>query len=134
MEQLATFYTQYGWQLTIIALIGIIILGALKYANAFSKVEKEKRKPIYFGISMGFSIAASAIYLAIIEQFDISYLFTFSFTTYGLNQAMYSVYENTNLRDLLTKIGKAIETKINKKAEDEMKKIIDKSNDNTENK
>lgn len=133
MEQFSTFIATYGWQLALIALIGIIILGALKYANAFSKVAKEKRKPIYFGISMGFSVVASAIYLLIIKQFDINYLLTFSFTTYGLNQTMYSIYENTSLRDLLAKISKVIADKISKKAESEIKKITDELN-NTENK
>lgn len=125
MDQFSTFITMYGWQLALIALVGIIILGALKYTNAFSKVEKEKRKPIYFGISLGFSVVAAAIYLLIIKQFDINYLLTFSFTIYGLNQTMYSIYENTSLRDLLTKVFKTIADKISKKVETETKKLTD---------
>ena len=44
MEQLEVFILNYGWQLGLIALVGVIILGILKYANAFSKIENEKRK------------------------------------------------------------------------------------------
>lgn len=115
MEQLSIFYTLYGWQLALIALVGIIILGVLKYANAFSKVNKDNRKPIYFAISVGFSLVASMIYLAIINQFNPDYIFSVFIAIYALNQAMYSVYETTNLRDLLAKLKGIIKTKIEAK-------------------
>ena len=115
MEQLSIFYTLYGWQLALIALVGIIILGVLKYANAFSKVDKDNRKPIYFAISVGFSLVASMIYLAIINQFNPDYIFSVFIAIYALNQAMYSVYETTNLRDLLAKLKGIIKTKIEAK-------------------
>lgn len=124
-QQFTTFVASYGWQLALIALSGIIILGVLKYANVFSKIDKENRKPIYLAISVGFSVIASAIYLAVIKQFDITYFCAVAAAIFALNQTMYSIYENTKLRDLLHKIFGAIDAKIktkkNKDAEDNNK-------------
>ena len=114
MEQMVNFYAQYGWQLALIAFVGIVILGVLKYANVFTNVAKEKRKPIYFAISLGFSVVASAIYLLTIGQFTVAYMATVTTATYALNQAMYAVYETTKLRDLVVKI---LEHLFNKKKE-----------------
>lgn len=101
MEELLIFLNIYGWQLALIALIGIVILGVLKYANLFDFVEKEKRKPIYFLITVGFSLIATFIYLAIIDQLTLEYFATVATAIYALNQTFYTIYENTNLRDLL---------------------------------
>ena len=120
MEQMVNFYSQYGWQLALIALLGIIILGVLKYANAFTNVDKEKRKPIYFAISLGFSVVASAAYLLAIDQFTVAYMIAVVTATYALNQAMYAVYETTKLRDLVVKV---LEYLFNKKKETDSEKV-----------
>ena len=114
-QQFITFIVSYGWQLAFIALAGIIILGVLKYANVFSKIEKENRKPIYLAISVGFSVITSAIYLAVIKKFDITYFCAIAAAIFSLNQTMYSIYENTKLRDLLHKILGVIYVKIKSK-------------------
>lgn len=114
-QQFTTFIASYGWQLALIALAGIIILGVLKYTNIFSKIEKENRKPIYLAISVGFSVITSAIYLTTIKKFDITYFCAIAAAIFSLNQTMYSIYENTKLRDLLHKIFGAIYTKIKSK-------------------
>lgn len=111
MEQLEVFILNYGWQLGLIALVGVIILGILKYANAFSKIEKEKRKPIYFAFSIGFSLIATIIYLLYIDQFDISYVITITIAIYGINQTMYALYETTKLKDLVAMILDLIKAK-----------------------
>lgn len=129
MEQLTEFYVQYGWQMALIAVAGIIILGILKYTNAFSKIDKEKRKPIYFAFSLGFSIISTVVYLLIIEQFNVAYVFTVSVAIYALNQTMYSVYETTTLRDLVTKIG----VYLNQKKQIKKEKTEDSENANKEN-
>ena len=98
------FLSTYGWQLAVIAFVGIVILGVLKYANAFSKIEKEKRKPIYFAISVGFSLIATLIYLLVIKQFNFEYYIGVATAIYALNQTMYAIYEQTKLRDLFIKI------------------------------
>lgn len=115
MEELNLFFITYGWQLTLIALVGIVILGILKYADAFKKVAKENRKPIYLGISVGFSLIATIVYLLIIDQFAIEFFVTVAITIYALNQTMYSIYEQTKLRDLLEKVFNFIVEKFKKK-------------------
>lgn len=104
LQLFTDFIAIHGWQLALIAFVGVVLLGVLKYANAFKKIEKPKRKPIYFAISMGFSLVATIVYLLIIKQFDWSYLITVTTAVYALNQAMYAVYETTTLRDLVSKI------------------------------
>lgn len=95
------FFNTYGWQLTLIAVVGIIVLGILKYANAFSRLNKEDRKPVYLCISIGLSVGGSVIYLAAMNQFDAHLLEAFAIATFALNQAVYSLYENSKLRDLI---------------------------------
>lgn len=104
MEYMTLFIEQYGWELAFIAFVGVVLLGVLKYANAFESVEKEKRKPIYFAVSVGFSVIATVIYLGFKGQFELNYILTISMAIYTLNQAMYAVYETTTLRDLVSKI------------------------------
>lgn len=115
MEQLTDFFVNYGWQLCLIALAGVIILGILKYSNAFSKIDKEKRKPIYFAISVGFSLVATIIYLAIIKQLTVQYVLAIATAIYALNQTFYAIYETTTLKDLFSKIVAAIKQKIEEK-------------------
>lgn len=116
LEQFMIFLNTYGWQLAIIAFVGCVILGVLKYANVFSKIEKNARKPIYFGISMGFSLVTTIIYLAIIGQFDIGYIVAVTSAMYAMNQTMYSFYETTTLRELVNRVLNSIFKK-DKKAE-----------------
>ena len=63
---------------------------------------------LYLAISVGFSVITSAIYLAAIKKFDITYFCAIAAAIFSLNQTMYSIYENTKLRDLLHKIFGAI--------------------------
>ena len=108
LMQILAFSGQNGWQITLIAIAGIIALGVLKHYNLFSNIEKEKRKPIYLGISVGLSAIGSAIYLAIAGRFDFNYLVGVTTIMLGLNQAMYSIYENCKLRELWQKAIKFI--------------------------
>lgn len=112
MEELMIFLATYGWQLALIALLGIVLLGVLKYANVFSKIDKDKRKPIYFAISIGFSLIATAIYLVILKQFEINYFIAVATAIYALNQTFYAIYETTTLRELLSKVFAIISEKI----------------------
>lgn len=100
MEQLLTFFSAHGLVLTIIAVVGIVVLGILKYAGAFSKYEEKIRHYFYFGISVGFSVIASVVYLLIIKQFEWSYFFAITGSIYALNQTFYSIFSVTSLNDL----------------------------------
>lgn len=133
-QQLTTFVATYGWQLALIALTGIFILGVLKYANIFSKISKENRKPVYLAISVGLSIIGSAIYLAAIKKFEFGYFAAIAFAILALNQTMYSIYENTNLRDLLHKIFDEINSKIKSKIEAKENKITEEKEEKDKDK
>lgn len=100
MEELITFFSTYGLPLTLIAVLGIVILGILKYTGAFSKFEEKIRHIFYFGISVGFSVIASIIYLLIIKQFDISFVFMIASAIYALNQVFYSIFSVTSFDEL----------------------------------
>ena len=115
MEEMFLFLEAYGWQLALIALVGIIILGALKYANAFRNVKEENKKPIYFAISVGFSLTATVIYLLVVKQFDFNHVIAVTTAIYALNQTMYSIYETTKLKDLVCKLLHLLKTKIEDK-------------------
>ena len=106
MEQMVfEFFKQYGWQLTLIALSGIIILGILKFFNVFKKVPEDKRKYVYAGISSGFSIIAGVVYLAVTDALNWAAFGVAAVAIYTLNQTLYSVYETYGLRTLLQKFG-----------------------------
>ena len=104
MELLINFLNEYGWQLGLIATISIVLLGILKYTNIFSKLSKDKKRLVYFAITVGLSIISSAIYLAIIDNFTLAYLGAIAAALYAVNQAFYSIYENISLKDLLNKL------------------------------
>ena len=117
LELFTNFVNVHGWQLALIAFAGVVLLGVLKYANVFAKIEKVKRKPIYFAISIGFSFIATVIYLLVIKQFDWGYLITVTAAIYTLNQAMYATYETTSLRDLVNGLIESISKKAKEKVE-----------------
>lgn len=104
MDALITFFQNYGLALLIIAVIGIIILGIMKYCNLFKKIDENKRHYIYLLISISFSIIASIIYLLIVKKFEINYVIAVSVAIYGLNQTFYNIFKVTPVNDLFVKI------------------------------
>ena len=69
-EMVVRFFTTYGWQLGLIALSGILLLGVLKSLGLFNKIASTKRKYVYVAVSVGLSITGCAIYLVIIGSFN----------------------------------------------------------------
>lgn len=104
MNELIIFFQNYGLPITLIALLGVIVLGILKYCNVFSKIAEKYRHWIYIGISVAISVIGTVIYLAIAGQFDINYILTISAALFALNQAFYSVFKATSINDLGTKV------------------------------
>ena len=122
MEQMIIqFMSVYGWQLALIACSGIFVLGVLKFFNIFNKIDKDKRKYLYAGISASISIAASAIYLVIVGLFNWAGFGVIAGSIYALNQAIYAVYETIGLRALLRKLGNLFISFIAKKQLEEEK-------------
>lgn len=104
MEEFLTFFSTYGWQLALIALAGIIILGILKYCNVFKKFDKKIRHVLYMVISVGISIVGAIIYLACVHQLTVEYVFVIAGAILALNQTFYAIYDTTTLKDLFTKL------------------------------
>ena len=55
------FFKTYGWQLGLLSLSGIVVLGCLKWFGCFKKVNSKYKKYLYFGLSVVFSIIACKI-------------------------------------------------------------------------
>lgn len=104
MDELLVFFQQYGLWLTVIAVLGIVILGVLKYCKVFSKLEEKVRHILYLVISVGLSIIGSVIYLACVHQLDISYIAILATAIFALNQAAYTIYDTTTLKELVAKL------------------------------
>lgn len=104
-EMIINFISTYGWKLALIACSGIFVLGILKFFKLFEKIEKPKRKYLYAGISAGISIIASAIYLVVVGAFNWAGFGVIAGAIYGINQAIYALYENLGFRSVLRKLG-----------------------------
>ena len=115
MDELLVFFQQHGLWLTIIAVVGIVLLGVLKYCNVFKKFDEKGRHVLYLVISVGISIVGSIIYLACVCQPDIAYIATLATAIFALNQAFYTIYDTTTLKELFNKLLEWVEDLINKK-------------------
>lgn len=109
------FFSAYGWQMTVLALSGIFILGVLKSFKAFDwiriyavvgeektlQVDKTKqlKKIVYTFISAGLSVAACCVYLTIINtELTATLILTISGTIWSMNIITYMLYENLGVR------------------------------------
>ena len=115
MDELLVFFQQHGLWLTIIAVVGIVLLGVLKYCNVFKKFDEKVRHALYLVISVGISIVGSIIYLVCVRQLDIAYIATLATAIFALNQAFYTIYDTTTLKELFNKLLEWVEDLINKK-------------------
>lgn len=98
------FFKTFGWQLFLLALSGIVVLGMLKWFGCFRKLKDEHKKYVYFALSCLFSIIACTIYLIVISNFHwISYLML-CIAVIGLTLVVYGIYEHIGLRTLWKKV------------------------------
>ena len=126
MDELVVFFQQHGLWLTIIAVVGIVLLGVLKYCNVFKKFDEKVRHALYLVISVGISIVGSIIYLTCVRQLDMAYIATLATAIFALNQAFYTIYDTTTLKELFNKLLEWVEGLINKK-----KDPVEKTDDET---
>lgn len=122
MNELITFFANYGLAITIIAVIGIAILGVLKYSNLFKNIEEKNRHYIYLAISVGISLIASIVYLLIIKQFQWDNFIVIAGAIYALNQTFYNIFKTTSLNALGTMILDFIRKLLTKNNKDKPKK------------
>lgn len=107
------FFSAYGWQMTVLAVSGIFLLGVLKSVKAFDwiriyageektlQVDKTKqvKKIVYTFISAGLSVVACCVYLTIINtELTATLILTISGTVWSLNTIAYMLYENLGAR------------------------------------
>ena len=109
------FFSAYGWQMTVLAVSGIFLLGVLKSVKAFDwiriyafvgeektlQVDKTKqlKKVAYTVISAGLSVVACCVYLTIINtELTATLILTISGTVWSLNTIAYMLYENLGVR------------------------------------
>lgn len=104
MDEILIFFQTHGLWLTLIAVLGIVILGILKYCGAFKKLKESYRHVCYLAISVGVSLIGSLIYLACVKQFSWEYIITLAGTIFALNQSAYAIYSTTSLKELFIKI------------------------------
>lgn len=99
-EMIGDFFKNYGWQLTLLALSGIVVLGFLKWIGVFNKVKAESKKYVYYALSCIFSIIACTIYILVTHTFAWASYGILCGAVVGLTGAVYTIYENTGLRKL----------------------------------
>lgn len=101
-EQLVDIFAIYGWQLGLIAVAGVALLGILKYCKVFAKIESEDtRHDLYLLISVGLSLIGSVIFLACTHQLSVDIFFALGFAIWVANQVAYKIYDGTPLRKTL---------------------------------
>ena len=104
MEELLIFLQSYGLPITLIALLGIALLGIMKYCNLFKKLDEQYRHYAYIGISVSISVIGTIIYLAVVKQFEVNYIITVSCAIYALNQAFYNLFKVCSVNELFVKL------------------------------
>ena len=104
MEELLSFLEQYGIWPSIIALVGIFILGLLKYNNVFTNYNEKTRHILYLLITVGISTIGSVIYLAVVDQLTVAHIMAIASAIFALNQTFYSIYSNLDLKNIFIDI------------------------------
>ena len=97
------FFKNYGWQLGLLSLSGIVILGLLKKIGVFKKLDEKYKKYVYSGTSALLSIVACTIYILITSQFEIISYLTMCGLVIVTTITAYHIYEHTGARWLWNK-------------------------------
>ncbi len=120
---LAEVLNNYGLVVVLFACAKLFLIGVLKYFNAFRKVEKSNRKPIYLSLTYVFAFGLSAIYFGI-YRLDFANYIAFATIIATTSSLLYPLYENLKLRDLLSLLGNFIIKVVAKKqVENEVEKL-----------
>lgn len=117
VEAIKEFLTTYGWQMSLVALIGIVLVGILKICRAFNwikcyskdadgnkvyneKLTKNIKKFIYYLLNWIFSIASCTLYMLYIVKVEFNWAEwgTLCGAVIGYSTMMYAIYENFGIR------------------------------------
>lgn len=108
MDAILEFYAHNGLMLTIFAIVGIVILGIMKYTNMFVKLEEEIRHALYVLITVAISVIIAGIYLYCKDEFAFDTLMLFATNVFTLNQTFYNIFKASTLQELLKKVLRKI--------------------------
>lgn len=117
MESIKGFLAAYGWQMSLVALVGIVLVGLLKICKAFNWIKcyskdenknkvynetltKNVKKFLYYLLNWIFSIASCTLYMLYIVKVE------FNWAEWGTmcgaiivySTTIYAVYENFGIR------------------------------------
>lgn len=97
------FFATYGWQLGLLALSGIVVLGFLKKVGVFKKLKDDYKKYVYFALSCIFSIIACTIYLLATHTFAWASYLILCVMVMVVTIVGYHIYEHIGARWLWNK-------------------------------
>lgn len=101
---IVNFFKTYGWQLSLLAFSGIVILGLLKWFGCFKKLNDKYKKYVYFGLSVIISILSCTIYIFVVNQFNWANYGILCLAIVGFTLTIYGLYEHTGLRTAWKKL------------------------------
>lgn len=101
---IAGFFKTYGWQLSCLALTGMIVLGFLKWVGCFKKLPTNCKKYVYYAISCALSIIACTVYVLINKAFDWVNWGILCGAVIVFCGAIYTIWENSGLRAVWKKV------------------------------
>lgn len=130
MNVISNFLTNYGWQIALLALSGILVVGFLKLVKAFDWIKvyttqqdgtkvlnetktKHVKKFIYYALNCIISVSVCTIYVYFmrgIEIGDLNYWGVMVASVIAYSTTIYAVYENFGIRTLCQIIGNGIKT------------------------
>lgn len=102
-DMVIKFFTEYGWQMTVLATSGIFLVGFIKSSGIFEKLGKAK-KYVYFALSSAASVVACTVYLFITNKFVWKDWAVTIACIIPYTLAIYGIYENTGLRGLFERL------------------------------
>ena len=103
-DMIITFFKDYGWQLGLLALSGMVLLGLLKWIGCFKKLPTKAKKYVYYALSCFFSIVACTIYILLMHTFDWINWLILCGSVVLFTGGVYNAWENTHLRELWKKL------------------------------
>lgn len=103
-DMVIRFFENYGIVMTLLATSGIIFVGFLKATKLFSKIPDKLKKYVYFGVACVASIVACTIYMVVKKMFEWTDWGVMCACVIGYTMALYAIYENTGIRELLRKL------------------------------
>lgn len=117
MDAIKGFLTTYGWQMSLVALAGIVIVGILKICKVFNCIKcyskdengnkvlnetltKNIKKFIYYLLNWIFSIGSCSLYLLVILEVEFVWQewLTLCGAVIAYSTMIYAIYENFGIR------------------------------------